>query len=465
MLTPFGGLILITLWPLLCIFFMNTMPLNRGILWSIFIGFMFLPVGISFDPPLLPAIDKVAAPSIGVFIGLLLIGKRPYSLKFGSTIIKILLFIIILQPFITAIMNSNTANIGLATKPGLSLYDAVSSAMRHYIIIIPFLVAYKFIRNTDDHENFVKVIFISGMIYSVLMIIELRFSPRMNIWIYGYFQHSWAQMLRDGGYRPIVFLNHGLWVAFFAMTTLISAAIIWKNLIGKQKRFQFFICMIYLSIILIFCKSLGSILFATIILPLIIFTNTRLQVKISAILAIVAMLYPALRGANLVPIQNIISVARNIDEKRARSLEFRINNENLLLEHANKKPIFGWGGRGRNLIYENEGRKAIVVDGYWIIVIGQHGWFGYIAHFGLLGVPILLLYRRTRRGFDVDRVTSGLSLILAVNMIELLPNATLMPWTWLLAGAILGRSEAPEGCTVAVNTKSARLVSRKRTVL
>jgi hypothetical protein len=36
---------------------------------------------------------------------------------------------------------------------------------------------------------------------------------------------------------------------------------------------------------------------------------------------------------------------------------------------------------------------------------------------------------------------STLSLILAINLIDMLPNATIHRWTWLLAGALLGRSE------------------------
>ena len=46
----------------------------------------------------------------------------------------------------------------------------------------------------------------------------------------------------------------------------------------------------------------------------------------------------------------------------------------------------------------------------------------------------------------------AVALIVGVNMIELLPNATLEPWTWLLAGALLGWSEAR--CAVAQHEKA-----------
>jgi len=41
-----------------------------------------------------------------------------------------------------------------------------------------------------------------------------------------------------------------------------------------------------------------------------------------------------------------------------------------------------------------------------------------------------------------DRIfLAALSLILAINVVDLLPNAGLTPFTWLLAGTVLGRAE------------------------
>jgi hypothetical protein len=37
---------------------------------------------------------------------------------------------------------------------------------------------------------------------------------------------------------------------------------------------------------------------------------------------------------------------------------------------------------------------------------------------------------------------AALAIIVSVNIIDLLPNSGLIPWTWLLAGALLGRVEA-----------------------
>jgi hypothetical protein len=57
----------------------------------------------------------------------------------------------------------------------------------------------------------------------------------LHTWVYGYFPHSFAQQLRYGGYRPVVFMGHGLLVALFAAIALISAVVMWQL---KSKVYQ-----------------------------------------------------------------------------------------------------------------------------------------------------------------------------------------------------------------------------------
>ena len=51
---------------------------------------------------------------------------------------------------------------------------------------------------------------------------------------------------------------------------------------------------------------------------------------------------------------------------------------------------------------------------------------------------------------------SALVLILAVNMLDMLPNATLIPFTWLIAGAILGYAEDMRRTTLSVRDAQLR---------
>ena len=47
------------------------------------------------------------------------------------------------------------------------------------------------------------------------------------------------------------------------------------------------------------------------------------------------------------------AVGTFIDRDRAESFDFRLDNDNLLIGKAMKRPLFGWGGGGRSrIVYE-----------------------------------------------------------------------------------------------------------------
>ena len=43
--------------------------------------------------------------------------------------------------------------------------------------------------------------------------------------VYGFFPHSWLQHVRGGGFRPIVFMNHGLVLGIFLSMAVVASAI------------------------------------------------------------------------------------------------------------------------------------------------------------------------------------------------------------------------------------------------
>jgi hypothetical protein len=84
-----------------------------------------------------------------------------------------------------------------------------------------------------------------------------------------------------------------------------------------------------------------------------------------------------------------------------------------------------------------------VTDGRWIITLGQFGIMGFIAEFGLLTIGIFRVRRVLGNTKDVREslCLSALSLMTALNVVDLLPNATLTPLTFLIAGSLVGRTE------------------------
>jgi hypothetical protein len=129
-----------------------------------------------------------------------------------------------------------------------------------------------------------------------------------------------------------------------------------------------------------------------------------------------------------------------ISKERSTSFAVRVENEDLLLAKGNKKPAFGWGAWARNRIYDRKsGTDVSTTDGEWIIQFSTFGWLGYLSLFGLLTSSLM----RARGGVrgpvtEASVVLGGLSLLLAINLIDLLPNANLVPLTYLIAGSVAG---------------------------
>jgi hypothetical protein len=211
-----------------------------------------------------------------------------------------------------------------------------------------------------------------------------------------------------------------------------------------RRRILYLLAALYLGGVLVLCKSLGSLIYGVYLAPLALFLPTRMQIRIAGLMAVVAVAYPVLKGAGLIPVDWILEQAAKVDPERAYSLRFRLDNEDILMERALEKPLFGWGSWGRNHILNPvTGVIETVTDGRWIILIGIFGWVGYLAEFGLVALPILMLWVHGRRLGDAAhvRLIGPVALLLAINLIDMLPNATLTPLTWLFAGAVLGLTE------------------------
>ena len=207
---------------------------------------------------------------------------------------------------------------------------------------------------------------------------------------------------------------------------------------GRDPR-RWLLGSLWLLVILFFCKSFGPIAIALILLPVVLFMSPRKQIVVAAVIAGIVLLYPVLRGAGLIPVDKVLGWVQTVNEERAYSFAFRLRNEDALLDRANEKPLTGWGTWGRNRVYDPVGGwDTSTTDGAWIIVIGTTGWLGYIAFFGLLTIPTMILCLR-RRLLNVSRATSGLAVVMAANLIDLLPNASITPLTWLIGGALAGR--------------------------
>ena len=132
------------------------------------------------------------------------------------------------------------------------------------------------------------------------------------------------------------------------------------------------------------------------------------------------------------------------DAERVGSLTIRLLQEDLFVQKAMGKPLFGWGGYSRGWpIDPVTGKKMIrMVDALWIIIFSSKGFFGLVSLMSsiLIGPWIVLRsFMKKTKELDLDFMPQVvLSLIVILFMIDCLVNAMVNPIYIMTSGALVG---------------------------
>ncbi len=431
------------LWPFICLIFFRVWKLPTAVSASLLGGYLLLPTQTKLDLPVLPALDKNSIPALTTLcLTIWALGRDRAEAAVSpgwlprDRMSLLLLSLFVVSAIGTALTNSEGVMNGSVYQPGLRLYDGLSIGLTMLIALLPLLLGRKILATAENQRQFLTVLVLAAVGYAFLALYEVRMSPQLNKMVYGFFPHSWLQHIRGGGFRPLVFLTHGLWLGiFFACAALAAVGMALAARTGAD-RLKFTLAAFFLIVTIFMSKVLGALALTLLLTP-ILFLPKRVQVIATAGLAAIVLLYPTLRAVDLVPTERVLSIASSISVERASSLKFRLDQEDRLLEHAQRKPMFGWGGYNRDRIFNDEGRDTTVTDGRWIIVFSQGGWARYFAEFGLfVWGATSLLWRR-----DLQRPTVIITVMLVVNLLDLLPNSGLSPLTYMMAGALIGSRE------------------------
>jgi len=428
------------IWPLISIFIFKKFSIVVASSLTIVLGYLILPVNTAIDLPAIPPLSKEALSSIAALSGLILIKRVKVHLFTSNKLFSVVLIIlVVVLPFLTVITNFDPVYNGQVWVKGLALYDAFSMSINRYLHYLPLIIGFSIIRTHKDHVDLFKVIFLLGLIYIFPALFEIRMSPQLHTWIYGFFPHSFIQQIRYDGFRPVVFLGHGLLVGMFFCISFLSGFIVRGSIKAIPAKISLS-AIVGLFITLILSKTLSSLFLAALgLLILILFRkNTKNITTIAFILAATVLAYPILSIFNLFPHQDLIDLFSKLDPARGGSLWFRFYHESILLDHANLKMLFGWGGWGRNRLWDS------ITDGAWIIIYGQNGFIGF---FMVFLIPLLAVYKtinlQSSKYVKADEVylLAGHSLIIALLLIDQIPNASISPYFWLLIGGLWGRIE------------------------
>ena len=435
--------IILIVWPLISVGLFAACGGKRGLILSVIIGYLFLPDSFEIVLPLV-GYNKAAAIAVGLVLSYVFFSKRwraeidpltPTAHVLRWLIIG-LLVAFFLSPFLVYLTNREALSFGPTWLPAVGPRDAVAQLLDAGITLVPFFFGLWILAKSDDLRLLLRTLVIATLFYSLLALFEIRMSPQLNVWIYGYFPHEWLQHVRGDGYRPLVFLPHGLVLGFLLLWGVLASAALSRES-TPTGRLAYLAASLWLLGVLLVTRNLGSGILAILFLPIVVFLGPALQIRISAVIATIFLLYPAVRQADVLPVDRFVSVIQTFAPERAKSFEFRLHHEQLLLERAGQKPISGWGGYGRYRLFDERGKDISVADGIWIIVMGKQGWLGYISFFGLIALPLIWL-GRVRKRKTVPLVVTGAAIMMGVNLIDMIPNSTLSPIALMLAGALAG---------------------------
>jgi O-antigen ligase len=403
-------------------------------------GVMFLPQSTSFKLPGIPELDKEALIFVAVFVASRLFSAPRWRAMKLEPMARLLILGLLGGSVCTVFLNRDAFSYGPTKIAPHVPYDAISAVMLNlFVYVIPFSIGRAIYRTPEDLRSLMKVLAGAGLVYSVPALFEVRFSPQLHSWIYGFAQNEFGKNLRWGGYRPVLFMQSGIAVGVYMATTALAAAALQKARI-KVVRFGSALISLFLIGMVILCKSTAAIIYTLVFAPLFRFAPQGLVRVTLRLLLVVVLSYPVLRMAGSGPTDALLDVAAMISEERAASLEFRFNNESAAMDHIQERLYFGWGGYARNRVYSPEGQMMSTFDAFYIIITSQAGIVGAFCVFGLLAYPIFRLLRQSRRiaSPQLQALAFGLGYILLVRLLDLMQNGFYSSLPMLLSGALLG---------------------------
>jgi hypothetical protein len=404
---------------------------------------MFLPERVQLDAPVLPAFTKHSAGALCAWLGCLWrCPARLREARRSGRLLNYCVVVMVLGQVVTALTNGDELRFGPTTLQAMGLYDSVSFILSDLITIyLPLHVARAVYRSPADLEDFLRVLVGAGLLYSLGAWLEMRLSPQLHNWLYGFHQHAFGQTKRYGAYRPVLFFEHGLDAAkFFFSCTLGSVALAaMRSRVGglPMRGVQ-----VYFFVVVAALRSTGIWIYALLSAPLVFLLGIKARSRVASLLAVLVLSYPVIRWSGWLPEADMLDAAAGFGEDRAQSLSVRFVNEAQLLERAMDRPWFGWGGYARNRVYDEYGVDISVTDGLWARILGSQGIVGFVAYFGLLLVPIWTVARRLLRVRPDSHIKalSIVCLLAAILAVDLLPNGQHDYLQFVFAGVLAAQS-------------------------
>jgi hypothetical protein len=436
-------------WIPIVLYLFSRFPAQKAVVISFLTAWMFLPEA-SLTLLGLPDYTKMSATCYGVLLATFIYDVGRFSsFRFGWIDMPMAVWCVC--PFISSITN------------GLGAYDGLAAALSQTVTWgIPYFLGRIYLNSLLGLKQLATGLFVGGLVYAPLCLYESRMSPQLHRIVYGDFSFSdFGQSIRLGGFRPLVFMRHGLTVAAFMMAATLIGIWLWRSGTLKQLwgiPIEWLVGALFTSFVLM--RSTGAYFLLMVGLGLLVSSRYfRTALPLYTLIAVIcAYLFVNAGSGSYVTDQIIDAFSGLLPPDRIQSLEFRFNNEEILSEKARERLLFGWGGWGRALVDLDEFGNVTVQDSLWIIAFGHHGIVGLVSMTlsMLLPVTALAWLRYPARLWSHPKVASVavLLVIITLYMVDSLFNAHLNPIYVLAIGGVAGLVLKPEKLRSSATNRS-----------
>ncbi|MFG0307528.1 MAG: hypothetical protein ACF8Q5_15105 [Phycisphaerales bacterium JB040] len=428
-----------------------------GVVLSLLLGWMLLPMG-EVDLPGLPPVNKNTVTAGAALLGVVIFDASALG-RFKPRLIDLPMavwcVVPILSTFANGPMDSGPPAPPWAPGQNLEAYDAVALFFTHSVTWgVPWVLGRIYLQGVDAHRVLLLSMFFMGLFYMPLVWVEMKMSPQWHNWLYGVHAHpDFSQTMRYGFWRPNVFMQHGLMVAFFMTSTFLAGYAAWKmHLLKKIKGIPSWGPLSVLGATAVLCMSMGA--WIQLVVGVFMIEAVK-RFRMPMLLAVLALMPPAYLTARIglgMSADSIQETVARVNEDRAESVGVRFTNEDWIMEHALERPLLGWAGWGRERIYDRNGKMIGITDGLWTIAISRYGLIGLVSLYAWLILPAVLALRKlpTTSALAPFAGTIAVALIVLQLAIDTIPNAMTGPVYVAAAGglaglaSIRGRVRSPE---------------------
>ena len=436
MLTPVGYLALFSL-PLVVMGLFWILPARRAVIASFGWGWFFLPwKAIAVHG--MSEYSKLSATPLSVLLAAIIFDiDRVLALR--PKIWDIPMLVLVCCPMISSLHND------------LGAYDGANATLNQfYMWGAAYLIGRIYFTDLEGLGELAFGFILIGLAYVPFCLYEVRMSPQLHTKIYGFTQVQFAQMKRLGGFRPVVFMQHGIALGVWMISATLTAWWLWIcGRFGKLKRWRGFrlpgggILALGLVATVVLCRALEAAALMAIGMAVLFCIKKFLPLGRLALLGLVMAPpgYIYLRTNSLWTGKVLVQAAARLSADRSRSLDFRLRNEDLLVARAKQNFVWGWGGWDRYQATNEFGRVISVPDQFWIIALGKNGIVGLTAMIMVLLLPIVLLTIRLPIRFWSHPAAAPavvLAVIVTLFMWDCLLNAMANPMFMLACGGLTG---------------------------